>query len=133
MGLLHELIPHAKLIAVLINPSQPAAAAQGDEVARRSTRSCREVRRPRRRMATRSAKNTDSARSRPFRWRGRLGPAVRPALGPKGGRPLLASEAAGAFWRPGEISRPAAWAAFCGPYGGGVDTSRGRGVEAFEG
>ena len=33
LGLLHELIPHAKLIAVLINPSQPAAAAQGDEVA----------------------------------------------------------------------------------------------------
>jgi putative ABC transport system substrate-binding protein len=32
LGLLHELIPHAKLIAVLINPSQPAAAAQGDEV-----------------------------------------------------------------------------------------------------
>jgi hypothetical protein len=27
LGLLHELIPHAKLIAVLINPSQPAAAA----------------------------------------------------------------------------------------------------------
>jgi ABC-type uncharacterized transport system substrate-binding protein len=33
LGLLHELIPHAKLIAVLINPSQPAAAAQEDEVA----------------------------------------------------------------------------------------------------
>jgi putative ABC transport system substrate-binding protein len=33
LGLLHELIPHAKVIAVLINPSQPAAAAQGDEVA----------------------------------------------------------------------------------------------------
>jgi putative tryptophan/tyrosine transport system substrate-binding protein len=33
LGLLHELIPDAKLIAVLINPSQPAAAAQGDEVA----------------------------------------------------------------------------------------------------
>ena len=33
LGLLHELIPHAKQIAVLINPSQPAAAAQGDDVA----------------------------------------------------------------------------------------------------
>jgi putative ABC transport system substrate-binding protein len=33
LGLLHELVPHAKLIAVLINPRQPAAAAQGDEVA----------------------------------------------------------------------------------------------------
>jgi putative tryptophan/tyrosine transport system substrate-binding protein len=33
LGLLHELIPHAKLIAVLINPSAPVAAAQRDEVA----------------------------------------------------------------------------------------------------
>jgi putative tryptophan/tyrosine transport system substrate-binding protein len=33
LGLLHELIPDAKLIAVLINPSQPAAAGQVDEVA----------------------------------------------------------------------------------------------------
>jgi putative tryptophan/tyrosine transport system substrate-binding protein len=33
LGLLHELIPYAKLIAVLINPSAPVAAAQRDEVA----------------------------------------------------------------------------------------------------
>jgi putative ABC transport system substrate-binding protein len=33
LGLLHELIPHAKLIAVLINPNAPVAAAQRDEVA----------------------------------------------------------------------------------------------------
>jgi K+ potassium transporter len=33
LGLLHELVPRATLIAVLTNPSQPAAAAQENEVA----------------------------------------------------------------------------------------------------
>jgi putative tryptophan/tyrosine transport system substrate-binding protein len=32
LGLLHELVPRATLIAVLTNPSQPAAPAQEDEV-----------------------------------------------------------------------------------------------------
>jgi putative tryptophan/tyrosine transport system substrate-binding protein len=33
LGLLHELVPRATLIAVLTNPGQPAAAAQEEEVA----------------------------------------------------------------------------------------------------
>ena len=32
LGLLHELVPHATEIAVLINPTQPAASDQVDEV-----------------------------------------------------------------------------------------------------
>jgi putative ABC transport system substrate-binding protein len=32
LGLLHELVPGATVVAVLINPSQPAAPAQADEV-----------------------------------------------------------------------------------------------------
>jgi putative ABC transport system substrate-binding protein len=32
LGLLHELVPDATVVAALINPSQPAAAAQRDEV-----------------------------------------------------------------------------------------------------
>jgi putative ABC transport system substrate-binding protein len=32
LGLLHELVPSASVVAVLINPSQPAAPAQADEV-----------------------------------------------------------------------------------------------------